>query len=111
MTISQQRPESHPPGHDCVDCRAQDAIDAAMLLPDHDVRHDMAGFTARPRLTCYSPGCDATLVAQPYMTQAVFDAEVVTFMASHPATIVRCADKGGPTMAWDGAQLTRQETA
>ena len=59
-------------------------------MPDstgaHDVQYDYAGFLqSHPRLTCYSRSCDgATLVAQPYMTQAIFDDKVREFLKVHP---------------------------
>lgn len=52
----------------------------------HDVRYDYAGFNAnRPRLTCRSPECgEATLTAQPYMTQEDFTGKVRAFLDEHP---------------------------
>lgn len=66
-------------------------------MNEHDVRHDTAG--GHVRLTCYSEACkEATLVAQPWMSQEVFDAKAVEFMAAHPAEVVPCADRGGRTL-------------
>lgn len=70
----------------------------------HDVRWDRAGFGERPRLTCYSEGCGgATLVAQPYMDLGRWNDLVAMFMATHRATLLPCADRGGQAMSYDPA--------
>lgn len=52
----------------------------------HDVRSDKAGFNGRyDRLTCYTKECNgATLVAQPWMSQEVFNRKIDEFLAQHP---------------------------
>lgn len=52
----------------------------------HQVVLDYAGFNENiPRLTCDSEGCNcATLVRQPYMSDAVWQNSVTRFQQLHP---------------------------
>ncbi len=77
------------------------------IMPDHDVRHDLAGFSSsHPRLTCYSSECDgATLVHQSYMTSYEWESKMTEFMNTHSIQLVTSADRGGHSMAWDGANF------
>lgn len=55
---------------------------------EHDVRSDYAGFFQNhPRLTCYTKACgSATLVRQPFMSDARWTQEVAAFRRNHPFT-------------------------
>ncbi len=60
------------------------------LTENHDVLADHVGFNPRPRLTCYSSSCRlATLVAQPYMTQVIWDEKSTQFLSAHPCKNIR----------------------
>lgn len=55
-----------------------------MSTAQHDVLLDRAGWSGRARLTCYEPGCNgATLIAQPYMSQSVWDEASAAFLDEH----------------------------
>lgn len=49
---------------------------------NHDVVADYTGFGRRPRYTCNS--CGETLVAQPHMTQRIWEEKEEVFLAEHP---------------------------
>lgn len=84
-------------------------------MSDHDVRHDRpsgrAGDWERPgRLTCRAEACGGdTLLRQPWMGGAHWDGAVRAFMAAHPTELVRPADRGRPTLRWDGHGFTRED--
>jgi len=55
--------------------------------PPHDVRLDRAGLAQLERLTCRKYGCNnASLVRQPFMSNADWDRKVKKFLAKHPCT-------------------------
>lgn len=54
----------------------------AERLGEHDVARDFAGMAGYERLTCRTCG-DATLVRQPYMTDAVWTEKVSAFLSWH----------------------------
>lgn len=59
------------------------------MTTEHDVRADLAGWGDHRRLTCFTSGCNfATLVSQPWMSQAVFDQKVEEFLTAHPCSSI-----------------------
>lgn len=56
-------------------------------MPEHDVVADHAGiFGNHPRYTCKT--CDETLVAQPYMTQIIWEEREEGFFQEHPTATI-----------------------